>query len=68
MPDSSNPSRSSEEEVDQGAEALANPLNTPFSEACFSQLISDSVHSYLDFPFPHETTPDINQAQVIGTY
>ncbi|EUC26878.1 hypothetical protein COCCADRAFT_42192 [Bipolaris zeicola 26-R-13] len=66
MLDSSNPHRSSEVIVNQGVENSANPLNTPFSEVCFSQLISDSAHSYLDFDCLDETTPDTNQVQIIG--
>ncbi|KAI0570462.1 Fungal-trans domain-containing protein, partial [Pyrenophora tritici-repentis] len=65
MPDSSNPDRSSKAVVNQSAEGLAIPLDTPFSEMCFSQLLSDSAHSYLDFAFPDETTPNTDQAQII---
>ncbi|EMD66030.1 hypothetical protein COCSADRAFT_170432 [Bipolaris sorokiniana ND90Pr] len=66
MPNSSTPDHSSGVAViGQNAEGLANLLNTPFSEECFSQLVSDSAHSYLDFDFSGETTPGTNQIQII---
>ncbi|KAJ5055165.1 hypothetical protein J3E74DRAFT_469272 [Bipolaris maydis] len=64
MPDSSNQDRS-EIVTGQDIEGSANPLNTPFSEECFSQLVSDSAHSYLDFDFPDETILSTNHIQII---
>ncbi|RYO44972.1 hypothetical protein AA0116_g13491 [Alternaria tenuissima] len=62
-PDSSNLHHSSQVAVGRDAEGSANTLNTPFSEACFSQLISDGARSYLDFDFPDETIPSTSQAK-----
>jgi hypothetical protein len=41
--------------VNQDAEDSTNPLNTPFSEVSFSQLVSESAQSYLDFDISNET-------------
>nr|C9K7C3.1 RecName: Full=AM-toxin biosynthesis protein 11 [Alternaria alternata]BAI44747.1 hypothetical protein [Alternaria alternata] len=65
MFDLSNPYHSSETVVGRDAEGPANPLDTPFSEFCFSQLVSNSAHSYLDFDLFDEPTPGTNQAQTI---
>ncbi|EFQ92736.1 hypothetical protein PTT_10108 [Pyrenophora teres f. teres 0-1] len=66
MSNSSNLDHSSEVVIGQNAEGLANTSNTPFSEVCSSQAVSDSVHSYLDFDFPDEMILGTNQVQSIG--
>src|SRR4051812_15775036 len=48
IPDSSSLDHFSEVVVGRDAGGPANALNTPFSEMCFSQLVSDSTQSYLD--------------------
>lgn len=68
MPELPSPDRSSENVIVQDAGGSANPLNTPFSEACFSQLVSDSAHSYIDFDFSGETILGTSQAKDTGTY
>ncbi|CAE7033948.1 hypothetical protein PTTW11_05314 [Pyrenophora teres f. teres] len=64
MPVPSNSERSSVIFSAQDAEGTPNPLNTPFSEVSFSQLVSDSAHSYMDFDLSHEAITNSNQAEI----
>lgn len=68
IPASANADDSSEVIVVHNAGRSTNPLNTPFSEISFSQLVSDSTHSYLDFGFSDEMIPTTNQVQIAGTF
>ncbi|KAH3953672.1 hypothetical protein HBH70_238930 [Parastagonospora nodorum] len=65
MPDSSDPDHSPGVVVGQDTQGSANPLNTPFSESYFSQLVSDSAHSYVDLDFPDEMMASTDQVQII---
>ncbi|KAH9876386.1 hypothetical protein J1614_003865 [Plenodomus biglobosus] len=64
MSDPSNLDHSSEVVVGR-AEGSVNPLNTPCSAMCFSPLVSDSAHSYLDFDLPDGMIPGTNQVPFI---
>ncbi|EMD58200.1 hypothetical protein COCSADRAFT_176804 [Bipolaris sorokiniana ND90Pr] len=63
IPDSSYLDHSYGVGVGRDAEGSANALNTPFSEVCFSQLVSDSARSYLDLDFADETASGTSQAK-----